>query len=77
MVPKAIEQEERKRRRGGRSKYTSTNPGHILGAVAGGIYVASPIDVIPDFIPIVGYVDDLFVMRASTALGGWLWDALA
>ena len=27
------------------------------------LYVISPIDVIPDFIPIVGYLDDIFVVR--------------
>jgi len=30
-----------------------------LGAVA--VYLASPIDLIPDFIPFVGYLDDLLV----------------
>jgi len=30
-----------------------------LGAVA--LYLASPIDVIPDFIPFVGYLDDLLL----------------
>lgn len=31
-------------------------------------YVLSPIDLIPDFIPVVGYLDDLLVI----ALGLWL-----
>jgi uncharacterized membrane protein YkvA (DUF1232 family) len=26
-------------------------------------YVASPVDLVPDFIPVVGRVDDLLVMR--------------
>ncbi|PYO37671.1 MAG: hypothetical protein DMD86_02525 [Candidatus Rokuibacteriota bacterium] len=30
-----------------------------LGAVA--LYLASPIDLIPDFIPFVGYLDDLLL----------------
>lgn len=30
-----------------------------LGAVA--IYLASPIDLIPDFIPFIGYLDDLIL----------------
>jgi len=32
--------------------------------VAGLIYFISPIDVIPDFIPVVGYLDDLGVIVA-------------
>jgi uncharacterized membrane protein YkvA (DUF1232 family) len=32
--------------------------------VAGLIYFISPIDVIPDFIPVVGYLDDLGVILA-------------
>ena len=32
------------------------------------LYVASPIDLIPDFIPVVGYLDDVAVVLASVAL---------
>lgn len=31
----------------------------VLGAVA--LYLASPLDLIPDFIPFVGYLDDLLL----------------
>jgi len=39
-----------------------------LGAVA--VYLASPIDLIPDFIPLVGYLDDLLV--AAVVVDGLL-----
>ena len=36
----------------------------ITAIVAALLYVLSPIDIIPDFIPFVGYVDDAFVVAA-------------
>jgi uncharacterized membrane protein YkvA (DUF1232 family) len=39
-----------------------------LGAVA--IYLASPIDLVPDFIPLLGYLDDLLL--AAIVLDGVL-----
>ena len=36
--------------------------GSIVAVVAGIIYFLSPVDVIPDFIPGIGYIDDLFVL---------------
>lgn len=36
--------------------------GSIIAAVAGILYFLSPIDFIPDFIPGIGLVDDVFVL---------------
>jgi uncharacterized membrane protein YkvA (DUF1232 family) len=46
----------------------------VIGFSLGAAYVAWPLDFIPDFIPLVGYVDDAMILNASTAIGGWLWD---
>lgn len=39
----------------------------ILAAVAV-IYALSPIDLIPDFIPVIGYLDDLLILPGLIAL---------
>jgi len=40
----------------------------IAAIVAALLYVLSPIDLIPDFIPVVGYVDDALIVAACLAM---------
>ena len=39
--------------------------GSIIAALAALIYFVSPIDAIPDFIPVVGYLDDVTVIAVA------------
>lgn len=47
-----------------------------LAIIAGALlYVASPLDVIPDFIPIIGWIDDITIVAyAMTKLKGVIED---
>jgi len=40
----------------------------IAAVVTALLYVLSPIDAIPDFIPVIGYIDDALVVGACLAL---------
>jgi len=40
----------------------------ILLTLASGAYLASPIDLIPDFIPVLGYLDDVVLVPLGIAL---------
>lgn len=41
-------------------------------AVAVAAYALSPIDLIPDFVPVLGFLDDVIVVPAGIALVIWL-----
>jgi len=42
-------------------------PARLFGAIAVG-YILSPIDLIPDFIPVLGYLDDVILVPALIAM---------
>ena len=52
------------------------NPGEIIGYSLGAAYVIFPFDFIPDYIPVIGYLDDLAIFRMSGAIGGAIYDIL-
>ena len=41
-------------------------------AIAVAAYALSPIDLIPDFIPVIGYLDELFILPLGIWLVVWL-----
>jgi uncharacterized membrane protein YkvA (DUF1232 family) len=44
------------------ARHPGTPPGAKLLALAVAAYALSPIDLIPDFIPVLGYLDDLLIV---------------
>lgn len=50
-------------------EYTDVPKGSIISSIACLIYVLSPIDLIPDFVPIAGYLDDVAVITLVLDLG--------
>ncbi len=45
-----------------KKEYTEIPLGMIISIVSTFIYIVSPLDLIPDAIPIIGHVDDLFLL---------------
>ena len=45
-------------------KYTEVPIGTIMAIAGSLLYVLLPVDIIPDFIPVVGYLDDAAVLAA-------------
>jgi uncharacterized membrane protein YkvA (DUF1232 family) len=42
--------------------YTEVKLSTIIAVVASLVYLVSPVDIIPDYIPVVGYLDDMAVL---------------
>lgn len=43
--------------------YTEIPKRSVVAILGGLIYFLSPIDVVPDFIPVLGFIDDVFVLN--------------
>ena len=48
-----------------KKEYTEIPIGSIIGLVSALIYFSSPVDLIPDVIPVIGYVDDAVVIALA------------
>lgn len=48
-----------------RKEYLNVSTKSIVAALGAVIYFIKPIDVIPDFIPVIGHLDDLAVVSAA------------
>lgn len=44
-------------------RYDSYSKANLLMALAGLVYLISPVDIVPDFIPIAGWLDDIAVLK--------------
>ncbi|MEH3114131.1 YkvA family protein [Pedobacter terrae] len=43
--------------------YTEIPKRSIIAILGGLIYFLSPIDVIPDFVPVLGFIDDIYILN--------------
>lgn len=48
-----------------RAEYRDMTPSKLLNIVAALIYFVSPFDVIPDWLPVLGHIDDSFVVTLA------------
>lgn len=51
-------------------EYTEIPLGTIIAIISASIYFLSPVDLIPDIVPGIGYIDDAAVVAACLALVG-------
>lgn len=51
-----------------RKEYTEIPIRSIISMISALIYFVSPVDIIPDFLPVVGYLDDAAVVAACIKL---------
>ena len=45
-----------------KGEYRNVSPWSVLVFIAGIVYLISPIDIIPDFLPLVGQIDDAIIL---------------
>lgn len=45
------------------NQYRSISPATLFTAAFGIIYLLSPIDLLPDYIPFLGWIDDIAILR--------------
>lgn len=58
----------------GFARTSSKTPwGAIVSLVAALLYGASPIDLLPDFIPLIGFLDDGIVVTVLVGVAWLLW----
>ena len=53
-----------------KKEYTDIPIGTIIAIISAVVYIVSPVDIIPDFIPGMGYLDDAAVVVACLKLVG-------
>lgn len=46
-----------------RGHYTQIPKRSIIAILGGLVYFLSPVDIIPDFVPFLGFVDDIFILN--------------
>ena len=52
-----------------KKEYTEIPLGSIVGIISALIYILSPIDLVPDAVPVAGYIDDTAILLACLKAG--------